>query len=121
LTTLLRLKHKFDDAVQPTSIMNLDLLPAGPVPSSSSEWLASAQMESVLAEAKERYDVVIVDTPSVLEATDASIVAALCDGVLLVINQGRTRKETVLQAKADLSKVKARFLGVVMNDARTRA
>lgn len=99
-----------------TELDTLDLLPSGPIPPNPSEILASKRMTSLLEELSSQYDVVIVDTPPALAVTDAQIIATRCDGVLLVIDQGRVKREVAMKAKANLEHVKARILGVVLNN-----
>jgi capsular exopolysaccharide synthesis family protein len=108
----------FQEAVEGTHIESLSLLSAGEQPPNPSELLSSQRLSNLLEEAGSLYDVVIVDSPSVLLATDAQIVASKCDGVLLVVHAGKAKKQAVQRAKEVLMKSKANMLGVVLNHVK---
>lgn len=91
----------------------LAILPAGPPDSSPMAGLVSERMRAVVAEAAERFDWVILDTPPVGLLSDASLLAALVDGVLLVIGAGSTHYAAVQRAVLEFGR--ERILGVVLN------
>lgn len=93
----------------------LDILPAGKVPPNPSELLGSKALEDLLDELGKKYDLVILDTPPVHAVTDAQILSTKVDGVILVVRAERTKKESVISAKAALDKVNANILGTVLN------
>ncbi|MGG7099116.1 CpsD/CapB family tyrosine-protein kinase [Clostridium sardiniense] len=93
----------------------LDILPAGKVPPNPSELLGSKALEDLLDELGKKYDVIILDTPPVHAVTDAQILSTKVDGVILVVRAERTKKESVISAKATLDKVNANILGTVLN------
>ncbi|MGG7078806.1 CpsD/CapB family tyrosine-protein kinase [Clostridium sardiniense] len=93
----------------------LDILPAGKVPPNPSELLGSKALENLLNELGEKYDVVILDTPPLHAVTDAQILSTKVDGVILVVRAEKTKKESVIDAKASLDKVHANILGTVLN------
>ncbi|WP_028562426.1 CpsD/CapB family tyrosine-protein kinase [Paenibacillus pinihumi] len=116
LTSVLSNQKELDDVLVSTSIPNLSLLPAGPVPPNPSEMLGSTRMDALLEKSKESFDIIVIDTPPIMIVTDAQIVAAKSDGVVLVIDSGNVKKEAALKAKISLDHVKARVLGVVLNN-----
>lgn len=93
----------------------LGILPAGKVPPNPSELLGSKALEDLLDELGKKYDVIILDTPPVHAVTDAQILSTKVDGVILVVRAERTKKESVISAKASLDKVNANILGTVLN------
>ena len=103
-----------DDALAATGIPNLTLLPAGRTPPNPSELLGSKRMRALLELASEDF-FVIVDSPPLLPVTDGSLLAAAVDGTVLVVRQGRTRKDHLEAAVENLAAVDAHLLGVVMN------
>ncbi|MGG1636873.1 CpsD/CapB family tyrosine-protein kinase [Paenibacillus sp. FSL K6-3182] len=115
LTTALLNQLKLEDIIQFTNTDNLSIIQAGPTPPNPSELLSSEQMAELLKTARERYDVVIIDTPPIMSVTDAQIVATQSDGVVLVIDSGKVKKDVALKAKASLEHVKANLIGVVLN------
>jgi len=116
LTSVLTGQQSLAAAVKDTSIDNLQILTSGPIPPNPSELLSSKKMANLLVELREKYDIIIVDTPPVLAVADAQIVSTLCDGTVLVLNAGRVKRELAAKAKANLEHAKARILGVVLNN-----
>ncbi|MCO7177087.1 CpsD/CapB family tyrosine-protein kinase [Sporolactobacillus kofuensis] len=115
LTTLLTKKTNFEDSVKKTEVHNLFVLTSGPIPPNPAELLSSAAMASMIKYMMNQYDAVIIDSPPLLAVTDAQVLSALCDGVVLVTRAGVTDKTAAVKAKELLEKVKARILGVVLN------
>lgn len=108
------------EALAETSIAGLSILSSGPVPSDFAELISSQLMRRRLGEIKEMADVLIIDSPPVLPVTDASVLSTLCDGVILVVDSRRTRREAVKVAAQNLSQVGAKIVGVVLNNLQTR-
>lgn len=115
LSSLLIGHSSIQESVQKTSIDNLWLLPSGPVPANPSELIDSSGMRELLHQIKDQYDVILVDTPSVLSVSDSVIVSALCDGVIMVAAAGKVKKDHLKKAKEQLDHVNARMLGIVLN------
>jgi len=97
------------------AINNLSALLTGPVPPSPADLLTSHRMRDAIAELRHRFKFVVIDSPPIMAATDAVILSALTDGVLLVVRSGETPKEAFTRAKDVLVSVKSRLLGVVLN------
>lgn len=109
-----------DDVIQPTYIPGLSVIPSGPVPPNPSEMLGSKRMTSLLEELKARYDMIIIDSPPTLAVTDAQIIASKCDGVLLVLDSGRVKRDAAIKMKSNLERVNAKILGVVLNNIKRK-
>jgi len=116
LTNLLVGKAALDEVLLPTPIDNLTLVPAGVLPPNPSELLGSQQMKECLERFRQRFEVVLLDSPPVIAVTDASLLGRLVDGVLLVVNSGSTNREALLRAKELLDQVQAPVLGVLLNN-----
>jgi succinoglycan biosynthesis transport protein ExoP len=97
------------------TISNLEALTTGPVPPSPADLLSSHRMREAIAELRLRFKFIVIDSPPVMAATDAVILSALTDGVLLVVRSGETPKEAFSRTRDLLSAVKCRLLGVVLN------
>lgn len=115
LSTLLAGQANTEEVIQETSINQLSLLPSGPVPSNPSELMDSIAMRNLLDQMKEQYDVILMDTPSVLSVSDSVIVSALCDGIIMVVAAGKVKRERLKKAQEQLTHVNARMLGIVIN------
>jgi Mrp family chromosome partitioning ATPase len=72
-------------------------------------------MREAIADLRNRYKFIVIDSPPVMAATDAVIISALTDGVLLVVRSGETPKEAFKRTRDLLAGVKCRLLGVVLN------
>jgi len=116
LSDLLTRQHTLEEVLQKTTIERLDLITSGPIPPNPAELLASKTMDQLIDVLKDKYDLVIFDAPPVLSVTDAQILSNKCEGVILVINTGKTEKDNVLKAKNMLESSKANMLGVIMNN-----
>lgn len=103
-----------DEALAATGIPHLTLLPAGRTPPNPSELLGSERMRALLQLAAQDY-FVLVDSPPLLPVTDASLLATSVDGTVLVVRQGKTRKDHLEAAVELLEGVDAKILGVVVN------
>jgi len=100
----------------------LTVLPAGATPPDPSHLLGSHAMNEVLERLRAAFDVVIIDAPPVLPVSDAAILGAMSDGVILVARHGRVTREQVRHALESLDAVNARLIGTVLNavPAKTR-
>jgi capsular exopolysaccharide synthesis family protein len=115
LTNVLAGQVQLSEVVQQWGGHGLEFLASGPHPPNPSELLGSSHMVSLLAEARQRYDLVIVDTAPLLPVTDGAIAAARADGALVVVRYGKTRTAEVERAVESLRAVDARVLGTVLN------
>jgi succinoglycan biosynthesis transport protein ExoP len=104
-----------DATVRSTLLPNLFILPAGTPPPNPAELLASSQMMDLLAELREQYDHIVVDTPPTLSVTDAVVLSTRADAVVLVIRSGQTTKPALRRSRDILAQVNARVAGVLLN------
>lgn len=117
LSTLLSSNQvELDEVVQRSRIPKLDVIACGPIPPNPAELIASERMRQVLARAAEQYDHVIVDTPPLISVTDPVILSTMVDGVILVVQAGRSTRDIVRRARLELSNVGAKVFGVVLNN-----
>ena len=116
ISTILTGGDKLDDALQVYAAQpNLAVLSSGPVPPNPAELIASDGMAVLCRELVKRFEHVIIDSPPVLAVTDATILAGLVDGVVLVAESGRTHRAGLMRTRAVLENAGARILGVVLN------
>lgn len=115
LTSVLAREIDLNQAIIKTYVPNLDLLTSGPIPPNPSELLGSTSMELVLKELKEMYDYVILDTPPLLAVSDSQILANKCDGAILVVSSGKTKRDQAMKSKQLLEMATTQLLGVVVN------
>jgi polysaccharide biosynthesis transport protein len=94
---------------------NLHILPAGTPPPNPAELLASSNMRDVLAQLREQYDHIVVDTPPTLSVTDAVVLSPRADAVVLVIRSAQTTKQALRRSRDVLVSVNAKVCGVLLN------
>jgi non-specific protein-tyrosine kinase len=104
-------------ALQTTDAPNLSLLTTGTLPPNPTELLGSQKMKALLDLVNEQANLVILDSPPASAVADATILASEVDGVILVIEVGRTRVAAAVHAKTLLERAGAKLLGVVLNKA----
>jgi receptor protein-tyrosine kinase len=97
-------------------ISGLKVLTAGPVPYNPTELLSSQRFAEFTARVREDFDYVLCDAPPVGMSSDAAIAAARSDGVLLIIDTRRTRRNSVRRSMRSLEAIGVRVLGTVMNN-----
>jgi capsular exopolysaccharide synthesis family protein len=106
---------ELDATIRGTEIPNLFYILAGPIPPNPSELLGSNLFKYMLKSLSDRFDHIVIDAPPVLGFSDSIIVSTSVDGVILVVVEGKTPKETLQRSKEMLSQVNAKILGVVIN------
>jgi capsular exopolysaccharide synthesis family protein len=92
-----------------------DVISTGPLPPNPAELLSSDRMEALLQDVRERYDVVLIDTPPVTILTDAAVLGTRADGVVLVVRSGATREGVLRRAHEELRHLRVPVLGAVLN------
>jgi succinoglycan biosynthesis transport protein ExoP len=121
LTDVLIKKMQVEAALQTWSLdLPLEVLGSGPEPPNPSELLGSQWFASMLKALGKRADLVILDAPALLLATDAAILARLTSGVILVSRVATTRAEQLDIAAQAVRTVDGQLLGVVLNRLPTR-
>jgi succinoglycan biosynthesis transport protein ExoP len=97
------------------SISNLSVIPTGPIPPNPADLLSSHRLNEMVAELRNQFKFIVIDSPPIMAATDAVILSVAVDGVLLVVRSGETPKEAFVRTRDLLMGVKCHILGVVLN------
>lgn len=116
LTEILSEQISADEAMFQLDIDNLSFITAGTVPDNPAELLGADSMRRLLADMRTRFDHIIIDTPPIISVTDAGIIGELADGVVMVIQAGRTQRGIVKRAKELLHQSHAHILGYVLTN-----
>ncbi len=112
---LIWLAQKIDGAVIQTEIEGLSLLPSGVIPPNPSELLGSERMSFLISYLEKKFDFMLIDTPPILPASDALLVAPQVGGVSLVVKAGMLNRKMVAKAVEQLRRTQARLLGIILN------
>jgi capsular exopolysaccharide synthesis family protein len=108
--------HSF---VQPTAIETLHFLSAGRISQSPSEFMSSACIREILDNLSLTYSFIIIDSCPVVPISDAVMLGAIVDGVVLVVDSNKTSKQVVRLACTRLSHARANIIGLVLNNSIT--
>lgn len=121
LTTALVGKTEIHDAIQVHEASGLHVLASGAKPPNPTEILQSKITQDLIRRLRSSYDMVIIDAPPLLPVADASVLAKLADGVIIVVRHANTTRDQVNEAINRLQHVGARLYGVVVNMVAKRA
>lgn len=115
LSDVLSGRAKLRDVIRSPKTLRFDVVTSGEIPDNPTELLSKQAFAQVLEELRGIYDVAIVDSPVLLAVSDALLVAAQADGVLVVHRSGMAESDAFPAVAVDLRRVRARIVGVVAN------
>lgn len=104
-------------ALQETGVPDLWLLASGKKPPNPADMLGSRQLDRVIARLTDQADIVLFDAPPIIAVTDAAVLGAKVDGVLLVLKAGKTRRDHAERARQMLEKAHVRLIGATLVNA----
>ena len=116
LSNFLTGQADLDKIIKKTNIENLQVVTCGHIPPNPSELLGTKHMKAFLEKARQKFNVVVVDSPPLTIVTDAVILSSIMDGTVLVISSKKTTRSAVYHAKQLMTNAKANVLGVVLNN-----
>lgn len=121
LTTSLRDGVSLNNVARPTAVENLSVVVSGQSGGGLAQHLFTTQrIQKMLSEASSDFDLVVYDTPPILSVAEAATVAALCDGVILVVRAGSIPFTVLQRAVQQIDQVNGRILGVLLNHVNLR-
>ena len=114
--------HRTNLLIKETKTPGLFVLSSGmATPNSPGSLLERADVRSLIEDLSAQYDYVLLDSPPVLDASDAVLYASATDATILVVRQAAVPRDVVTQAIAELRAVNVQFVGLVVNrTARSR-
>ena len=115
LVQVLRGEYELGEAIQPTGIERLVILPAGEPIQSFPMAIRAASLPDVIDELKAKYGLVVMDLPAILNSSDTQVLARLANQLVVVVRAGVTPSKLVRQALDEIRE--AAILGVVLNDS----
>jgi protein-tyrosine kinase len=120
LTEVLSGQRSLEEVIRPTALNHLSLLSAGSLPPNPAELVGSKKMLEALTSLREHYDYILIDSPPVMQVSDAVLLSTMVEGVVLVVSSQQTPRDVVREAHARLRYARAKFLGVVLNRVNLR-
>jgi capsular exopolysaccharide synthesis family protein len=115
LSNVLNQGIKLHEAVHCEPKSGLRVLTSGGLPQNPAELLGSSEMAAFTKQAMNQFEIIVLDTPSLLAVTDASVLAPMVDVVVMVVGRGKARRNAVREACRMLDGVKAKRVGIVVN------
>jgi capsular exopolysaccharide synthesis family protein len=114
LTSILAREREVETVLNCTAISNLNIITSGVLPSNPASLLSMEELGLLFKELSGMADIVIVDSAPVLQAADPIIISSKLDGVVLVVETGKTKNDAVVEVKEILERAKAKLIGIVM-------
>lgn len=106
---------EIDDVIYDTNVPNMHIIFAGRSVPKPIALLDSERFDALLEEARKKYDMVLIDTPPLLPVIDTAVIAPKCDGTMIVVNYGNTRRRDLTETKKQLEVSGAKILGTILN------
>jgi capsular exopolysaccharide synthesis family protein len=118
LTDIVRGDVGLDAALLQTEVEGLQVLCLGPEPPIPATLFESPAMAQLVAELRERADIVLIDAPPVLGLAYVALLTPLTDGTLIVVEVGKTKRDALRQTADALDRIEAHVLGIVLNKSQ---
>lgn len=115
ITSVVLGEETLDEAIQPTKVPNLFVLPAGRIPPNPAELLMSDKLVEILGQLRGRFDRVVIDSPPANPVTDAIILSTKVDGTIFVVRSYSTTIDQMRHSLRAMRSVKGKLLGVILN------
>ena len=119
LSQILSGEADLHDCLRPTRFPGLTMLSPGRRSENPVELLGSDAFPALLAEARQEYDYILIDTPPLARLIDAAVIASCCDGVILAIRQGGVTQPELRKALSRLDRSGSHLLGTILTHAPT--
>lgn len=116
LTNYLTSEMMPEDVILQTPVDNLYFMPSGTLPADAAGILNSRRMSELILEVKQRFDMVLLDSPPILGISDASVLVNEVDLTLMIIQHRKLPKHMLVRAKKAIENVGGRLIGVVLNN-----
>ncbi|MCF6149214.1 MAG: polysaccharide biosynthesis tyrosine autokinase [Candidatus Kuenenia sp.] len=97
---------------------NLTILPAGKTTMNPMTILGSHKLPEIISAAKERYEIIFVDYPNLKNIKDVALLSSYLDGIVLVVNEGKTRRHTIKALISPLEQKNSNIIGVILNNRK---
>ncbi|MES2997082.1 MAG: polysaccharide biosynthesis tyrosine autokinase [Verrucomicrobiota bacterium] len=121
LTNYLTTDLMIEDVILQTPVDNLYFMPSGILPADAAGILNSRRMSELIQDVKQRFDLVLVDSPPILGVSDASVLASEVDLTMLVVQHRKLPRNMLLRVKQAVENVGGHVIGVVLNNVDVRS
>ncbi len=121
LTNFLTTELMLEDVILQTPIDNLYFMPSGILPMDAAGVLNSRRMSELIQDVKQRFDLVLVDSPPILGVSDASVLASEVDLTIIVVQHRKLPRNMLMRVKQAVENVGGQVIGVVLNNVDVRS
>lgn len=121
LTNYLTTDLALEDVILQTPVDNLYFLPSGILPADAAGILNSRRMSELLQDVKQRFDLVLIDSPPILGVSDAAVLASEVDLTLVVVQHRKLPRNMLMRVKQAVENVGGQVIGVVLNNVDVRS
>lgn len=121
LTNYLTTELNLEDVILQTPVDNLYFMPSGILPADAAGILNSRRMSELIQDVKQRFDLVLVDSPPILGVSDASVLASEVDLTMIVVQHRKLPRNMLLRVKQAVENVGGNVIGVVLNNVDVRS
>jgi capsular exopolysaccharide synthesis family protein len=121
LTNYLTTDLMLEDVILQTPVDNLFFMPSGILPADAAGILNSRRMSELIQDVKQRFDLVLVDSPPILGVSDASVLASEVDLTMIVVQHRKLPRNMLMRVKTSVENVGGTVLGVVLNNVDVRS
>ncbi len=121
LTNYLTTELMLEDVILQTPVDNLYFMPSGILPADAAGILNSRRMSELIQDVKQRFDLVLVDSPPILGVSDASVLASEVDLTMIVVQHRKLPRNMLLRVKQAVENVGGNVIGVVLNNVDVRS
>jgi len=121
LTNYLTTELMLEDVILQTPIDNLYFMPSGILPADAAGILNSRRMSELIQDVKQRFDLILVDSPPILGVSDASVLASEVDLTMIVVQHRKLPRNMLMRVKQAVENVGGHVIGVVLNNVDVRS
>ena len=121
LTNYLTTDLPLEDVILQTPVENLYFMPSGILPADAAGILNSRRMSELLQDVKQRFDLVLVDSPPILGVSDAAVLASEVDLTMVVVQHRKLPRNMLMRVKQAVENVGGQVIGVVLNNVDVRS
>lgn len=121
LTNYLTTELMLEDVILQTPVDNLYFMPSGVLPADAAGILNLRRMSELIQDVKQRFDLVLVDSPPILGVSDASVLASEVDLTMIVVQHRKLPRNMLVRVKQAVENVGGHVIGVVLNNVDVRS
>ncbi len=121
LTNFLTTELLLEDVILQTPVDNLFFMPSGILPADAAGILNSRRMSELIQDVKQRFDLVLIDSPPILGVSDASVLASEVDLTMIVVQHRKLPRNMLVRVKQAVENVGGNVIGVVLNNVDVRS